>query len=216
MTRFPMPTALLATLSALLLIAALVLSGCGDDKPYSSQPPGSGQTAASPTLAPLAAALPSPPSAQAPNPLLSGNGQADNPLLSSPGGGNPLTQNNPLASRDPLHGPAMPTDHSHWLRGRVRDARLTVLLNGVRQGEYTGVVDQDITMKLRRGVNSVSFVYAPRGAEASAQMDLLESEHNPPIPPLVTFQSAPSQDAAVPESASSSAPATQRFTFFAR
>lgn len=110
----------------------------------------------------------------------------------------------------------MPTDHSHWLRGRVRDARLTVLLNGVRQGEYTGVVDQDITMKLRRGVNSVSFVFAPRRADASAQMDLVESEHNPPISPLVTFQSASSQDAAVPESALSQAPAAQSFTFFAR
>lgn len=110
----------------------------------------------------------------------------------------------------------MPTEHSHWLRGRVRDARLTVLLNGVRQGEYAGVVDQDITMKLRRGVNSVSFVFAPRRADASAQMDLVESEHNPPLPPLVRFQSAPSQDAAVPESASSQAPAAQSFTFFAR
>ncbi len=207
MTRYQLPTAILAVLGVLLL------SGCGDDKPYSGPPPGRGGAAQpSAPSSPLAAA--SPPAAQT-SPLLSGNGSADNPLLSSPGG-NPLTQNNPLASGNPLHGPAMPTEHSHWLRGRVRDARLTVLLNGVRQGEYAGVVDQDITMKLRRGVNSVSFVFAPRRADASAQMDLVESEHNPPLPPLVRFQSAPSQDAAVPESASSQAPAAQSFTFFAR
>ncbi len=191
----------------------VLLSGCGDDKPYSRPPPGSGK-AAQPTVPPSPLAAAPPPAAQTP-PLLSGSGSADNPLLSSPGG-NPLTQNNPLASGNPLHGPAMPTDHSHWLRGQVRDARLTVLLNGVRQGEYTGVVDQDITMKLRRGVNSVSFVFAPRRADASAQMDLVESEHNPPIPPLVTFQSAPFQDAAISEDTSSPAPAAQSFTFFAR
>ena len=98
----------------------------------------------------------------------------------------------------------------------MRDARLTVLLNGIRQGEYVGIVDQDITMKLRRGVNSISFVYAPRRADASAQMDLVESEHNPPIPPLVTFQSTPASDDAVSESTRGSAPATQSFTFFAR
>lgn len=190
----------------------VLLSGCGDDKPYSGPPPGSGKVA-QPAAPPRAAAA-LPPAAQT-LPLLSGGGSADNPLLSSPGG-NPLTQNNPLASGNPLHGPAMPTDHSHWLRGRVRDARLTVLLNGIRQGEYTGVVDQDITMKLHRGVNSVSFVYAPRRADASAQMDLVEGEHKPPLPPLVRFHSAPAQDAAIPEDMSSPAPAAQSFTFFAR
>ena len=210
MTRLHLPAATLAILSGLLL------SGCGDDKPYSSGPPSGGGEAVQPAAPrPLAAAAPAP-AAQAAHPLLSENGSADNPLLSSPGGGNPLTQNNPLASGNPLHGPVMPTDHSHWLRGRVRDARLTVRVNGIRQGEYTGVVDQDITMKLRRGVNSVSFVYAPRRADASAQIDLVEGEHNPPLPPLVRFQSALAQDAAVPESASSPAPAAQSFTFFAR
>lgn len=208
MRRSQLPAALLAAVSLVLL------SSCGDDKPYTGPPPGSGE-AAQPSVPPPLTAAP-PPAAQASNPLLSGNGPADNPLLSS-FQGNPLTQNNPLAESDPLHGPAMPTDHSHWLRGRVQGARLTVLLNGIRQGEYTGVVDQDITMKLRRGVNSVSFVYAAGRADASARMDLLESEHNPPIPPLVTFQSAThSGDAAASGDAAGPAPSTQNFTFFAR
>ena len=198
------------------ILGGLLLSGCGDDKPYTGPPPGSGRAAqpAVPSSAPPLLNA-SAPAAQPANPLLSGGGSADNPLLSS-SGGNPLTQKNPLVSGNALHGPVMPTDHSHWLRGRVRDARLTVLLNGIRQGEYTGVVDQDITMKLRRGVNSVSFVYAPRGTEASAQMDLLESEHDPPIAPLVTFRSTGSHDGAALEDTPSAAPAAQSFSFFAR
>ena len=111
----------------------------------------------------------------------------------------------------------MPTDHSHWLRGRVQGARLTVLLNGVREGVYTGVVDRDITMTLRRGINSVSFVYAPSRADASAQMNLLESEHDPPIPPLAAFQSLPiSRDPAVSEQATALRTTTQNFTFYAK
>lgn len=205
MTRYQSPVAFLAVFGALLL------SGCGDDKPYSGPPPGrSGAAQPSAPPSPLAAAPP--PATQAADPLLSGDQPAENPLLSSPGGGNPLMQSNPLTSGNPLHGPIMPTDHSHWLRGRVRDARLTVLVNGIRQGEYTGIVDQDITMKLRRGVNSVSFVYAPRRSDASAQMDLLESEHNPPIPPLVTFQSS----ALSTDAAANPTPKAQSFTFFAR
>lgn len=208
MTRFQIQPALPAVLGALLL------TGCGNDRPYSGPPPGSGDSAQAPAPSPLTAATPQ--AAPPPNPLLSGGGPADNPLLSS-SHGNPLTQNNPLAESNPLHGPAMPTDHSHWLRGRVQGARLTVRVNGIRQGEYTGVVDQDITMKLRRGVNSVAFVYAPRRADASARMDLLESEHNPPIPPLVTFQSMPMGRAAA-DIGNAAAPATttQSFTFFAR
>ena len=201
-------------MAVLAVLGGLLLSGCDNDRPYAGPPPDSGEAAQpSPTPPPLASATP--PAAQAGNPLLSTDGPADNPLLSS-SHGNPLMQDNPLDSGNPLHGPIMPTDHSHWLRGRVRDARLTVLLNGVRQGEYTGVVDQDITMKLRRGVNTVSFVYAPRRADASAQMTLEESEHNPPIPPLVTFQSAPAGDAAVSGSMTSSLPAARSFTFYAR
>jgi len=83
----------------------------------------------------------------------------------------------------------MPTAHSHWLRGRLRDARVTVLLNGVRHGSFSGVLDQDITMKLRRGVNTVTFIYQPSAAGSAADLEVVESEHHPPIAPLVTFHS---------------------------
>ena len=193
-------------------VAALFVSGCGDDKPYSGPPPGGGASAQAPAPLLSQAATAPASSALAPsNPLLPKSGAADNPLL--PAAGSPLTQHNPLLSGNPLNGPVMPTDHSHWLRGRVQEGRLTVRVNGIRTGEYTGVVDQDITMKLRRGINSVSFEFAPSRPGASAQMDLLESEHNPPIPPLAVFQSQPSS-ADAPDSAGK--PVTQSVTFFAR
>jgi hypothetical protein len=210
MRSLPIPAAL--PLAAALM---LFLSGCGDDRPYSGAPPSSEAPASAP--APVASAAPPP----APDPLLSG-GQAiptDDPLLPH----DSQTPIDPLASTDPLQGQTMPTDHSHWLRGQVQDARLIVLVNGIRAGEYTGLVDQDITMKLRRGINSVTFLYAPRRADASARIDLLESEHDPPIAPLATFQSTPlsrdsadSQDAATLQNAAALKPTTQSFTFVAK
>ena len=196
----------------LLGAAALLLGGCGDDKPYSGPGPnqsGSSYSAPAPVPATDAPPVPAAPSSDPLLPRSSSTLPAADPLLPA----DKPAQTDPLAGSDPLKGRAMPTEHSHWLRGRVRDARLTVLLNGVRDGEYSGFVDRDITMKLRRGVNTVSFVYTPRSAESSAQMDLLESEHDPPIAPLASFQSL---------SGSASAgdtgfkPTTQRFAFVAK
>jgi len=115
-----------------------------------------------------------------------------------------------LLSQDPMGGPKMPTDHSHWLRGRLRGAHVTVLLNGIRQGSYFSLVDQDITMRLRKGVNSVTFVYLPDAPTASAQMEVVESEHTPPISPLVTFLSPPAP------SDGKITPVTQTFSFVAQ
>ncbi len=189
----------------LLAAAALLLSGCGDDKPYSGPNPNqSGGNYSAP--APVSAAPPAAP-AQSSDPLLSGSGAipTEDPLLPH----DTPARTDPLIGSDPLKGRSMPTEHSHWLRGRVQDARLTVLLNGVREGDYAGVVDKDITMKLRRGINTVAFVYTPRPGESSARMDLLESEHHPPVAPLASFQS-------LPRSADTGGkPATQRFTFYA-
>lgn len=210
------------TVSALAATAALLGSGCGDDRPVSGPPPSSGYSAPAPASGPALSA----PTSPAPDPLLSGSGTIStrDPLLGheAPTSGknaaqaDPLLPANPLASDDPLRGQTMPTDHSHWLRGRVQDARLTVLVNGVREGVYTGVVDRDITRTLRRGVNSVSFVYTPRRADASARMDLLESEHDPPIAPLATFQSRPlPREAAISEEAVALKTTTQNITFFA-
>ncbi len=210
-------------LVAASLTAAFLLAGCGDDRPVSGPPPGSDAPAAqAPTSAPLA----STPVSSAPDPLLSrGEGIPTNdpltahqaPFAKETPQIDPIVSADPLTPHDPLQGRAMPTDHSHWLRGRVQGARLTVLLNGVREGVYTGVVDRDITMTLRRGINSVSFVYAPSRADASAQMNLLESEHDPPIPPLAAFQSLPiSRDPAVSEQATALRTTTQSFTFYAK
>ncbi len=193
-----------------LAAAALLLAGCGDDKPYSG--PDTSQTSSrSPASAPEPLADASPAPASPPDdPLVSGSSaiSTTDPLLPTD-----TAQTDPLVGSDPLKGPAMPTEHSHWLRGRVQNAHLTVLLNGIREGDYDGLVDRDITMKLRRGINTVSFVYTPQEANSSAQMDLLESEHHPPIAPLASFQSVtqPQNTTAQTEFK----PTTQRFTFFA-
>ena len=89
-----------------------------------------------------------------------------------------------------LTGRTMPTQHSHWLQGRLHDAQVTVLLNGVRYGSFGGVLShEDITMRLRQGANTVTFVYQPRSAAAAAALEIVEGEHHPPLAPLVTFRS---------------------------
>jgi hypothetical protein len=179
-----------------LLSSCFSLAGCGDDRPYSppSGPPRRAQAA--PTVPPPAAA----PADSTPS------GPAD-PLLGDAGQAPP----DPLIGHDPLQGRAMPTAHSHWLRGRLRDAHVTVLLNGVRHGSFSGVLDQDITMKLRRGVNTVTFVYQPNAASSAADLEIVESEHHPPIAPLVTFRSAPGLAA----SEGAPKPETKTFPFVA-
>jgi len=161
-----------------LLLPLLLLTGCGNDRPYSGPPPGRPppgrppQARAAPAdVTPLAA--PAEPAA---------GGQTD-PLV---GDAKP-DASDPLLGHDPLQGRGMPTAHSHWLRGRLRDARVTVLLNGLQQGSYSGAVDRDITMKLRRGANTVTFVYQPTTPGAAADLEVVESEHHPAIAPLVTF-----------------------------
>ena len=126
------------------------------------------------------------------------------------GGMKPDTSD-PLLGYDPLQGRAMPTAHSHWLRGRLRDARVTVLLNGIQHGSYSGRIDQDITMKLRRGANTVTFVYQPTTPSAGADLELVESEHHPDIAPLVTFHEGANAGAG----RSGSEPVTRTFPFVA-
>ena len=195
-----------------LLLSVLLLTGCGEDRPQmqSNAPPPSGSAAVAPSLAPTSSGSP-------PDALVGGGGAgqtySDPPpdvLMGEGGQASPAsppdaliggehagkTYSDPLLSQDPLGGPKMPTDHSHWLRGRIRNARVTVRLNGIRQGAYSSMVDQDVTMRLRKGINSVTFTYVPDAPNALAQMEVVESEHTPPIPPLVTFLSPPAPRAA--------------------
>jgi hypothetical protein len=64
-------------------------------------------------------------------------------------------------------------------------------------------------MRLRSGVNTITFAYTPQGNLALAQLNVLESEHDPPIPPLVVFRSPMATGEQTPQ------PLTQTFTFIA-
>lgn len=190
-----------------LLGVALLLTGCGADKPVAQGP---SRTYAPPPV--TAAAVGDAPAA-ATDPLTASASDSttpiSDPLIGDAGGPN----KDPLAGSDPLKGPKMPTDHSHWLRGQVRGGQVLVSLNGIRLGDFSGFVDRDITMRLRAGINTVAFTYQPNSAQSSAMLDVLESEHTPPIPPLAAFDAAP------PASLSASSafpPQTQSFTFTAR
>jgi hypothetical protein len=194
------------------IFLALLLTGCGHDRAVVESDPPEYHADAPSSLPPISSAGSSAGSSSAsPDPLLhsdggSGSIASSDPLLSD---GHSNSSADPMQLNDPLQGRAMPTDHSHWLHGTLRNASLTVLFNGVRQGEYSGLVDKDITMVLQRGTNSVTFIYTPSEADSAAQMEIDESEHDPPIPPLVTFDSQPvARDAPL-------TPTTQSFTFVA-
>jgi hypothetical protein len=118
----------------------------------------------------------------------------------------------PLATTDVV----MPTKHTHWLRGSVVDAAVSVSVNNVKLGDFYATVDKDITMRCRKGYNTVTFTYIPIAKTSFAALNVLESEHNPPIAPLATFDSK--VDAPAPDSASSSdadKPVRQTFEFYA-
>ena len=197
-------------IGAALLLAAV--TGCGDDdrparpqnqRRYAAGPlPRSGPTAMAPTARQDGA-----------DPLDTPDRLAPDPDAADPLAAGPADAADPLASAT---GPKMPTAHSHWLRGPIYGARVGVRLNGVLLGEFSAPLDRDITMKLREGVNTVTFEYRPLASGASARLDVVESEHTPPIPPLATFRS---RDTVPARDAGRSAPApasTQTVTFIAR
>ncbi len=126
------------------------------------------------------------------------------------------TDNALAQSSDTLAGAApgqkMPTAHSHWLRGSIFNARVGVRINGLFLGTFTSPQDRDITMKLRPGINTVTLAYSPLTSTASARLFILESEHDPPIPPLATFRSPLS----APNPRAPMQTTTQTLTFLAR
>ncbi len=160
----------------------ILLTGCGNDRPVYGPPPATPpdvQTA--PSTGPEASAPSTGPEASASSP------PAD-PLAGDAGAGQPT---DPFLASDPFQGKPMPTQHSHWLRGYVRNAHLTVFLNSMRLGTFYGPLDRDITMRLRKGSNSVTFIYQPGAANSATLLEIVEGEHDPPIAPLVSFQPAP-------------------------
>lgn len=169
------------------ILATLAAAGCGNGQPdYVSyaQPTALAERPAPPAAPSIAQVDPIQPAADDQDPLITpdplAGGASDkfaDPLI---------IQDDPLASTSD---PKMPTDHSHWLTGQIFNARVNISLNGILLGQYTGVLDKDITMKLHSGVNTVTFKYHPENRSALARLNLLESEHTPPIPPLATFRS---------------------------
>ena len=67
-------------------------------------------------------------------------------------------------------------------------------------------------MKLRPGLNFVTFDYQPKSVNSSAQMEIVESEHTPPIAPLATFHSLPP----VSDPDQSLLPVKQTYSFVAK
>jgi len=190
-----------------LLGLALLLTGCGADRPIAQTRPRA--YAPPPAAKAPADAAPAPPNTPLTASASDSTTPTSDPLIGDAGG--PLKD--PLAGSDPLKGPKMPTDHSHWLRGQVRGGHVLVALNGIRLGDFSGPVDRDITMRLRAGVNTVAFTFQPGSSPSAATLDVLESEHTPPIPPLATFDAAPVSGL---NAVGGPKPQTQTFTFTAR
>lgn len=194
-----------------LLGLALLLTGCGADRPvsetrpYAYSPPPAPVVTSSADAAPADALDPLTTSASA-DPMTT---STSDPLIGDAGG----PAKDPLAGNDPLNGSKMPTAHSHWLNGVVQNAHVQVSLNGIRLGDFSGFVDRDITMRLRAGINTVAFTYQPNSAQSSATLYVQESEHTPPIPPLATFDVTPNSGLTA---TGTPKPQTQTFTFTAR
>ena len=104
-------------------------------------------------------------------------------------------QADPLAAGgDPLKGPVMPTQHSHWLSVGSGHARLIVKLNGIRYGDTFISGTHDITMRLRPGINTLSVRYQPQTQRAWASVVLTEGESGPTGRNLATFRQTPLPD----------------------
>lgn len=176
----------LAVISALACLIPLLLCGCGPDKGRDTREYDAAQTTTQSAPKPLLSDDPSasPVASDSNDPM---EGSAD-PLSGTDPGDAPET-------RDPMTGNLngsgqirMPTVHSHWLRGIITEATVHVTANGTDLGTYSSAVDKDITMRLRKGVNLIRFDYTPNDSNGSAHLDVLESEHMPPLPPLATFK----------------------------
>ena len=187
--------------------AALLMAGCGNEQvPILRHPitPTSATGTHSPP--PTATALAPTPITEDDDPIASPDQIAAGVEGTGEGDGDAPA----LADTDPMDSePQARTDHPHWLRGGIFNARVAVSLNGTPLGDFRAPVDKDITLRLRRGVNTVAFAYVPQNDSSSAHLDVLESEHTPPIAPLASFRS-PQITVGKPQK-----PVRQTFTFTA-
>ena len=175
-----------------LVLAALLTAGCGADKPVEDggQPQQqfygsshkSGITPAA--LAPTASTAGDP--LVAADQLASGADGVSKSASDASGGASSLDGGDLLGS-----GPKMPTQHSHWLTVAQYDAHVTFQLNGVGLGGYAASGPTDITMKCHPGLNTLTLVYEPLSARSWMNLLVEESEHDPPIQPLILFHQNP-------------------------
>ncbi|MGI4788086.1 MAG: hypothetical protein ACRYFS_04470 [Janthinobacterium lividum] len=187
-------------------LCLLLLSGCGDDRPVTD--PGPGSSAPAPSAATPIALAPAPAAEQTPDPLLSGAGAA----AGSSGG---VSTNDPLLRDDPLKGPSMPTEHSHWLNTETNRASISILLNGKRLSSYQPSGTQDITMKLYSGPNTLTVIYTPQNVHSWGSVTLTEGEHQGQGISLAEFHCDPLADSLASAESTDLKPTTQTFTFVA-
>ena len=198
------------------LVGLLALTGCADEGGTPSDFPHARMTSAQTrhriTLHPLKLPAPksgsgSDSSVSGPDTIINGPGmQSADTLTSAP---------SPLATDADGLGdaqPRMPTKHSHWLKGDIMEARVVVTLNQAPLATYLSPMDQDITMRCRAGINTITFAYTPSSKISFANVRVLESEHDPPIGPLAAFNTLPLTVA----SRNAQKPITRTFTFLAR
>ena len=133
-------------------------------------------------------AAPSAPDINAPPDPLLGTTHADQTPT------DPLAPPDPLATADPLKGPVMPTQHSHWMDTEMGQARVIVRLNGIRVGGFMTSGVRDVTMRLRPGINTLSVTYEPRNIHSWASVVMTEGENGPSGKLLADFREAPLAD----------------------
>lgn len=194
--------------------ATLLLSGCGDEgngRPSytTSAKPSGPATPAAPALAPVTPIASDDDPLAGPDPLAADTSTPAPEDIPTPEDDDPMIPSGRKMFMDKF-GRKMPTYHTHWLRGSIFNASVAVSLNHVPLGAFRAPLDRDITMKVLPGVNTVTFTYTPDTETSSAHLDVLESEHHPPIPPLATFRSLRFGVGQVQQ------PITQTLTFIAR
>jgi hypothetical protein len=112
----------------------------------------------------------------------------------------------------------MPTQHSHWLDARMSQARVVVLLNGARLGSTQPAGTQDVTMRLRPGINTLTVLYTPQNERSWASVTLTEGERGAGGAALASFREAPLAEQALSDEARQARlrPTSRTITFTAR